>query len=238
MKSFKQWASKKWKEWNTPYSKDDKHFTKQYDRIADWTFVELSKHHTDETIDRALVKTYTKKYTKVWFAQQYSDEHYKEVLKRVERKIGAIGLGESIEDVAESRQMGGSRGRKRSKEEEMEIANQSPIYRDTKYEGWKIKSTIHAAAQAYDRRPGFEFDDWKKLHRKAIQAMKKANKMDGDFIVFSKSMEQGYVFSANSKRKSMRIITVLPKGRRNPKPGTDLLMVESRCRNAEYLEVE
>lgn len=123
----------------------------------------------------------------------------------------------------------------RSKSEEMEVAKMSPIYQNTQYQGWKITVAVHAGAQAYDRRPEFEFDEWKDLHRKAINALPKNAK--GDFLVFSKSMDQGYIFGANARSKTLNIITVLPKGAKFPKPGTELLTVES-LEKLTYLMVE
>lgn len=126
----------------------------------------------------------------------------------------------------------------RSKSEELELAKQSPIYQNTQYQGWKITVAVHAGAQAYDRRPEFEFDEWKDLHRKAINAL--PNNAKGDFLVFSKSMDQGYIFTADTRSKSLRIITVLPRGAKFPKPGTELVLVESLINIDELvcLEVE
>lgn len=118
-----------------------------------------------------------------------------------------------------------SRPKARSKDEELELAKQSPIYQNTQYQGWKITVMVHAGAQAYDRRPEFEFDQWKELHRRAINALPRNAR--GDFLVFSKSMDQGYIFTADTRSKSLRIITVLPRGAKFPKPGTELLLVES-----------
>lgn len=126
----------------------------------------------------------------------------------------------------------------RSKDEELELAKMSPIYQNTQYQGWKITVAVHAGAQAYDRRPDFEFDKWKELHRRAINALPKNAR--GDFLVFSKSMEQGYIFGANARSKTINIITVLPKGAKFPKPGTELILVESLINIDELicLEVE
>lgn len=116
---------------------------------------------------------------------------------------------------------------KRSKEDEVSIAKQSPIFQKTSYQGWSFDVSVHAAAQAYDRRPDLEFDDWKKLHRNAVTGlMKDKSAKTGDYIFFSKSLDQGYVAHVDVKRKAFKIITVLPKGRKNPMPGTSVLMVE------------
>lgn len=116
---------------------------------------------------------------------------------------------------------------KRTKDEEMAVAVQSAIYKKTQYQGYDIVPSVHAAAQAFDRRPDFTFDDWKKIHRSAIDVFNK-NKVDGDYIFFSKSLDQGYVANMSGRSKTMRIITVLPKGRKNPMPGTKQVMVESK----------
>lgn len=143
--------------------------------------------------------------------------------------------------LTESSQAGFPKGRrgdgKRSKEEEIAIAKQSPIFKDTQYQGWKIEISVHAAAQAYDRRPEFEFNQWKDLHRKAINGIGKGS---GDFIVYSKSMEQGYVVSVSNRKKHLKVVTVLPRGRKNPKPGTELVLVEQMFNNneIELIEVE
>lgn len=128
----------------------------------------------------------------------------------------------------ESSQSGGPKStRKRSKAEEMSIANMATLYKKLKFRDWTIDPTIHAAAQSYDRRPGFSLDDWKGLHLKMmdyILAMKP--EVSGDYIFYSKSMEQAYVAAVDFRRKYIRIVTVLPKGRKNPQPGTKQVIVE------------
>lgn len=129
----------------------------------------------------------------------------------------------------ESRQQGGKRQWARSKEEEMEIADGAPINVKLKYRGWLIIPTIHAAAQSVDRRAEFELSDWKLLHGKAINALEdKKKKKNGDYLFYSRSQRQGYVVNVNYGRKRMRIITVLPVGRKNPKPGTTQMIIEGR----------
>lgn len=142
------------------------------------------------------------------------------------------------EFIAESFQQGSPKA-PRSKEEEMEVAKQSPIFQKTQYQGWSFDVSVHAAAQAYDRRPEFEFDDWKKLHRNALMGlMKTSGAKSGDYIFHSKSLDQAYVAAVDTRRKTFRIITVLPKGRSNPKPGTERLMVEGVEIDAVFVEVD
>lgn len=140
--------------------------------------------------------------------------------------------------LAESFQQGGPKA-PRSKEEELEVAKQSPIFRKTQFQGWSFDVTIHAAAQAYDRRPEFEFDDWKKLHRNALMGlMKGKDAKSGDYIFHSKSLDQAYVAAVDVRRKTFKIVTVLPKGRSNPKPGTERMMVEGVEIEAVFIEVD
>lgn len=117
----------------------------------------------------------------------------------------------------------------RSKSEEMEIAKLSPLFVKFNYQGWTFEPTIHAAAQSYDRRPDLEVNDWKKMHRNVLFGLKSsggAKVADGEYLFFSKSADQAYVAAVNSRQKQIRIVTVLPKGRSFPKPGTDKMIVE------------
>lgn len=116
---------------------------------------------------------------------------------------------------------------KRSASEEFENAKKSPIFQKTQYRGWTIQSTVHAASQARDRRGEFKFDDWKTLHRNAIHGIEREKPQNGEHVIFSKSKEQGYVVHVDNQKKHMRIITTLPKGKHNPKPGTGHLVVEN-----------
>lgn len=125
----------------------------------------------------------------------------------------------------ESQQWGSGKA-VRSKEEEMEVAKMSPIFKKFALQGWTFEATIHAAAQAYDRRPGFEVDDWKKMHRSVLEAIKKNKSGDGEYLFFSKSADQAYIAAVKAKQKMVRIITVLPKGKSFPLPGTEKLIVE------------
>lgn len=118
---------------------------------------------------------------------------------------------------------------KRTKDDEKSNAGSSK-FKYFKNRGWEIDPSIHAASQAKDRRPEMSVDDWKKLHRSVIAALPKKPK-GGDYLFYSKKQEQGYVASVNAKKRRIRVITVLPKGKHNPKGGagggTNLMMVES-----------
>ena len=129
-------------------------------------------------------------------------------------------------------QQGGSRSsykQDRTKQEEVEISKISPIFFVFKYQSWTIQPSIHSAAQAYDRRPGFEEDDWKSLHRKVVKHLNQERmKKNGDYLFYSKSMQQGYVCMVSYSNKMIKLITVIPKGRSRPKDRTTKVVVENK----------
>lgn len=130
-------------------------------------------------------------------------------------------------------QFGGPRGRKSggdkqlSKEEEMELAEISTFTFPFRYIGYKVEPTIHAAAQGHIRRPDMDRDDWKKLHRNVVMTIKDKNLTSGDYVFYSRSMKQAYVANFDTRRRKVRVLTVLPEGRSNPKPGTTRMVTES-----------
>ena len=129
----------------------------------------------------------------------------------------------------------------RTKEEELELAKNSPLFKHIKLKGWLVKSSIHASAQAEDRRKEFTLKDWKKLHIKGIAELESENVYPTSefFLIYSKSQEQGYIVKVSWRRKDIRIITVLPKGKNTPKDGTSKLVVEGlEITNLVTLEVE
>ena len=56
------------------------------------------------------------------------------------------------------------------------------------------------------------------------------------FLVFSKSLEMGMILNKHDSGKIF-VITVLPKGKKQPKTDTELVMVEG-IKIFEYFEVE
>lgn len=142
----------------------------------------------------------------------------------------------------ESRQYGGPRGKKApggrgmSKEEERELAELSAFTFPFRYIGYKVEPSIHAAAQAHLRRPDMDRDTWKKMHRNVVMTIKGKNLGTGDYVFYSKSLKQAYVASYNTRQKMIRVLTVLPEGRSNPKPGTTRMVTESL--NIQIIEVE
>lgn len=129
---------------------------------------------------------------------------------------------------APRKQEGGREGGKRTGEEERAVAGNSSIFKSwTSPEGWKIVSSVHAAAQAFDRRPEFKFDDWKKLHGRVAKKLESFTRWTGnEFVFFSRSLDQGYVAAVDKDSKSVKIITVLPKGKNQPKAGTAKILLE------------
>lgn len=113
-----------------------------------------------------------------------------------------------------------------TREQEAEYAKLSPLYKVFKYEGWEFQSIDHSAARAYTRRQDMDIDDWKRMHR-TVGAWIKLNKPpSGDILFFSKSADQAYIVALNTKRRVIKIVTVLPKGKSFPKPGTEKVIVE------------
>ena len=100
--------------------------------------------------------------------------------------------------------------------------------------GFNIRAGIHAAAQAYERVKDFTTEHWKKFFTKVIDTIVKRSLNSGEYLFFSRSMNQGSVLAYNKERRTINLITTLPKGRSNPKPGTDKVLVES----IEYQVIE
>lgn len=74
----------------------------------------------------------------------------------------------------------------------------------------------------------------KVLFRNAIESFEKMSRKAGDEILFySKSLQQGFV-SVVQPDGNLKLITFLPPGRSNPKPGTEKLVIESMCGDEEY----
>jgi len=103
----------------------------------------------------------------------------------------------------------------KSKEEEMELAKIAPLFFKFPYQG--------------ERRPDMEVDDWKKLHRRVADYLQKSTKkQSGEYLFYSKSLQQGYVAVVAYNTKTVKIITVLPRGRSNPDSNTTKIIVENK----------
>lgn len=91
-----------------------------------------------------------------------------------------------------------------------------------KKEGWEfIALGNHAKARAFQRRPEFNEKDWKDLHSKVFWKIRDDKLKSGVYLFFSKSMQQGYVCRVLREKRQIKIITVLPKGAKNPSMGSD-----------------
>lgn len=91
-----------------------------------------------------------------------------------------------------------------------------------KKEGWEfIALGNHAKARAFQRRPDLTDKDWKTLHSKVFWKIRDDKLKSGVYLFYSKSMEQGYVCRVLKEKKQVKIITVLPKGAKNPSMGSD-----------------
>ena len=121
--------------------------------------------------------------------------------------------------------------KKFTKHEELEMADQSPIFR--KYmsrNGWKFQTTVHAGARAFQRRLEFEFAQWKLMHDRVAEKLDgftRWKKGDNYLLFYSRSLEQAYIVQVYPDQKTLRIITVLPKGRNSVPSGTGKVLVES-----------
>lgn len=118
---------------------------------------------------------------------------------------------------------------KRTPSEEHQYSIESklrPVYRAK--DGWKFNSSIHAAAQARDRHPEKPEHEYHDLHNKVLHTIKNdKDKTSGDHLFFSKSHEMGYVARVNHKRRTVDIVTVLPKNKSFAKEGTRKVVTES-----------
>jgi len=115
---------------------------------------------------------------------------------------------------------------KRTKGEEQQVAKNSNIFFRFPYKDWKFESTIHAAAQEFDRRPDMLEADWKIFHTRVHTKIVTMKPISGEFIFYSSKYQQGYVAAVDFNTKNVRVITVLPKGKSKPKPGTVRFFVE------------
>jgi len=85
-----------------------------------------------------------------------------------------------------------------------------------------VSITTHAASQAVVRRSDLEPKDWEIIFKRCINDIK--NRGNGYYLYYSKSYEQGIIVFWN--HSTIAVITILPKGRANPKPGTDKIIIE------------
>lgn len=128
---------------------------------------------------------------------------------------------------------------KRTRNEEIAYGKNSKL--NFKFENPEVAFIpgIHGPSQAKDRRPDMSKEDWKSMHRKVYWYLKDNKITKGVFLFYSKSMNQAYIANVGKPRAgdkvkapvAVSIITVLPKGKRDPRGGsrpgtTSLAMME------------
>jgi len=93
--------------------------------------------------------------------------------------------------------------------------------------GWEVVKTKHGQDRENERHagelPGGHHEFMHKVIKK-ISGVK--NPRSGEFMYHSAKHNQAAVLNVDHEKKQLRVITVLPKGRTMPKPGTQKFMVE------------
>jgi hypothetical protein len=93
--------------------------------------------------------------------------------------------------------------------------------------GWEVVKTKHGQDRENERHagelPGGHHEFMHKVIKK-ISGVK--NPRSGEFMYHSAKHNQAAVLNVDHEKKQLRVITVLPKGRTTPKPGTQKFMVE------------
>lgn len=103
-------------------------------------------------------------------------------------------------------------------------------YLFTHLKKWII-DTKHSTERAFDRL-NLSTDDVKTIFKRMIEKHEKSKKPSGEYLYYSKQFRQGFVVDYRPDKRGKYpgnhfvIITVLPSGRSNPKPGTEKVMIE------------
>jgi len=104
------------------------------------------------------------------------------------------------------------------------------------YLGKKIIATKHAIERNLERfKKAWNDSKVKEYFKKVIETLK--NKRAGFYLIYSKSMEQGMIFKNEPEKEDAVIITILPKMKKFPKPGTLLIQIESEEIEIEVIEI-
>lgn len=85
-----------------------------------------------------------------------------------------------------------------------------------------VSITTHAASQAVVRRSDLESSDWNIIAKRMVADI--IYRGNGYYLYYSKSYEQGIIVYWN--KTTIAILTILPKGRGNPKSGTEKIIIE------------
>ena len=109
------------------------------------------------------------------------------------------------------------------------------------YLGVKVFNTNHSLERTKQRYPEMTEEDFKILFKRGIEAIKDT-KTQNEYLIYSKSYDMAYVVAyrkdkfSNDSKNHMFLITILPKGKKNPKDGTNVLVVEGHLES--YLNMD
>ena len=105
--------------------------------------------------------------------------------------------------------------------------------------GWEVVKTKHGSDRAHERHngelPGGHHDFMHKVIKK-VSGVK--NPRSGEFMYHSAKHNQAAVLNVDHVNKQLRVITVLPKGKSIPKPGTQKFMIEGLVHDIEVVMLE
>jgi hypothetical protein len=117
---------------------------------------------------------------------------------------------------------------------EQYLAENAPFHQNGKL---KAFFTSHSTQRSVERAEFMSINDFKILIDRIADWIRTNHTkvMDKEeFLAFSKSMNRGIIFAyrkdrfdTSDRRKHIYIMTVLPEGRSNPKPGTPKIVLES-----------
>ena len=100
--------------------------------------------------------------------------------------------------------------------------------------GWEVVHSKHGKYDHLERHggelPGGDHEFVGKVVKK-IAGLK--NPRSGEFMYHSKKHDQAALMNVDHENKQLRVITVLPKGRSYPRPGTQKIMMEGVERDIE-----
>lgn len=100
--------------------------------------------------------------------------------------------------------------------------------------GWEVVHSKHGKYDHLERHggelPGGDHEFVGKVVKK-IAGLK--NPRSGEFMYHSKKHDQAALMNVDHEKKQLRVITVLPKGRSHPRPGTQKIMMEGVERDLE-----
>jgi len=120
------------------------------------------------------------------------------------------------------------------------IINESTTF--TEKDGVKVFNSNHSIERIAERHPELSLDDLKTIFKRGISAIID-KESSNQYLIFSKSYNIGFVVdfrkqkNSKDKKNHMFIITVLPKGKQQAKPGTIKLLVENHDESFLSLEL-